>query len=279
LWLLDASGYIYRAFHALPPLSNAEGFPTNAIYGFTMMLLKLLRDHAPTYLAVVGDAGGETERHRAFEAYKAQRPPMPESLVRQVPLVWEMVDALAIPRLMQEGVEADDIIGTMVRRAETAGWCVTIVTGDKDFFQLVTPRVRVYDAMRDRTYGEAEVRARYGVPPGTMVDLFALAGDPVDNIPGVPGIGEKTAGALLQRFGSVDGLLQHLREIERPKLREQIAAHRDRILENRSLVAIRSELELPVRLADLSCGPTDRGRLRNLCQMLGFTRIGESFGF
>jgi DNA polymerase I len=274
LSLIDGTSYIYRAFHALPPLSNARGLPTHAVYGFITMFVKVLRERAPQHAAVVFDTGGETERHREFADYKAQRPPMPDVLAVQVPYIYRVVDAFNVLALRVEGTEADDIIGTVAIRAVADGAAVTIVSGDKDLFQLVGPSIEVYDPMRDRTYRVQDVEERFGVPPRAMVDLMALTGDAVDNIPGVPGVGEKTASALLQEFGTVDNLLVSLDRVTRPRLREALKAHAEQIRRNRTLVTIRTDVSLPAFPAVLSPRPSpDWERLRALFEELGFTRL------
>ncbi len=271
--LIDGTLYIYRAFFALPPMSDSRGLPTNAIYGFTNMLLKVLREKSPEHIVVVFDAGGETERHREFEAYKAQRPPMPDTLAPQIPYVYRVVEALQVPTLMEEGYEADDIIGTLATRAVADGFQVTIVSGDKDLFQLVNPATEVYDPMRDKTYRVQDVQERYGVPPQAMTDLMSLVGDAVDNIPGVPGVGEKTASTLIQEFGTVENLLDSLDQVKRPKLREALSAHAARIRMNRSLVTLRTDLPLCVSPQDLRRQVPNAERLRTLFEELGFTRL------
>ncbi len=273
IYLIDGTAYIYRAFYALPPMTNSRGLPTSAIYGFTNMFCKVLRERVPEYAAVVFDAGGETERHRAFEAYKAQRPPMPDALASQVPYIYQVVEALKVPTLMEEGYEADDIIGTIAVRAADHGFQVTIVSGDKDLFQLVGPAVQVYDPMRDKTYRVQDVVDRYGVPPQAMVDLMSLTGDAVDNIPGVPGVGEKTASALIQEFGALEHLLGSLDRVKRPKLREALRAHAEQIQMNRTLVTIRTDVPVSVSPEALRRPLPDWERLRNLFRELEFTRL------
>ena len=273
LSLIDATSYIYRAFHALPPLSNARGLPTHAIYGFTTMFFRVLRERAPEYAAAVFDAGGKTERHREYAGYKAQRPPMPDALAMQVPYVYQIVEALHVPLLMAEGYEADDIIGTVATRAAADGCHVTIVSGDKDFFQLVGPAIAVFDPLRDKTYRAEDVEARFGVPPRALTDLMALTGDAVDNIPGVPGIGEKTASALLQEFGTVERLLASLDRVGRPKLREALKVHAEQVRVNRGLVTIRTDLPLAFPTVLAPRPSPDWERLRVLFQELEFTRL------
>jgi DNA polymerase-1 len=273
LYLIDGTAYIYRAFHALPPLTNSRGLPTGAIYGFINMFLKVLRERVPEFVAVVFDAGGETERHRQFEAYKAQRPPMPDALAPQIPYVYRVVEALNVPTLMEEGYEADDIIGTVATRAADDGFQVTIVSGDKDLFQLVGSTIQVYDPMRDKTYGVQEVKDRYGVLPQAMADLMSLTGDAVDNVPGVPGVGGKTASALIQEFRTLENLLGSLDRVKRPKLREVLKTHAEQIRMNRALVAIRTDVPVSVSPQALRRPLPDWKRLRALFQELEFTRL------
>ncbi len=278
LHIIDGTLHIYRAFFALPPLSNAQGLPTNAIYGFTNMLLKILREHSPEYITVVFDAGGETERHREFKDYKAHRPPVPDTLVPQIPYIYQVVEALHVPTLMEEGQEADDIIGTLATRAAAEGFQVTIVSGDKDLFQLVNAAIEVYDPVRDKTYRVQDVEDRYGVPPQAMADLMSLVGDAIDNIPGVPGVGEKTASVLIQEFGSLENLLGSLDRVKRPKLRDALNAHAAQIRVNRSLITLRTDLPLCVSPQNLRRQTPDADRLRALFTELGFQRLVSAVG-
>ncbi|MEK6617463.1 MAG: 5'-3' exonuclease H3TH domain-containing protein, partial [Nitrospirota bacterium] len=197
LYLIDGSAYVYRAFFALPALSNSKGLQTNAVYGFTTMLMKILRERRPDCLAVAFDEKGPTLRHEEFKEYKAHRPPMPEGMQAQIPYIHRVVEAFGIPAVRRAGYEADDLIGTLARQAEAAGCDVVIVTGDKDMLQLVTPAVRIYDPVKDKWLGEAECREKFGVEPARVVEIMGLMGDATDNIPGVKGIGEKTAVKLI----------------------------------------------------------------------------------
>ncbi|TLY38368.1 MAG: DNA polymerase I, partial [Nitrospirae bacterium] len=197
LYLIDGSAYIYRAYFALPALSNSKGLQTNAVYGFTTMLMKVLREHRPDSLAVAFDEKGPTLRHEEFKEYKAHRPPMPEGMQAQVPYIHRVVEAFGLAVIRFAGYEADDLIGTLARKAEARGFGVVIVTGDKDMFQLLTPAVRIYDPVKDKWFGEDDCRARFGVEPARVVEVMGLMGDATDNIPGVKGIGEKTAIKLI----------------------------------------------------------------------------------
>ena len=276
-YLIDGSSDLYRAFHALPPLTTSRGIPTNAVLGFASMLLKIVRERRPEYLAVAFDGPGPTVRHQAFAEYKAHRPPMPEVLAQQIPHVHRVVKALRVPLLLVEGEEADDILATLARRAREHGLSAVIVTGDKDLLQLVTDRITVYEPMRDRWYDQGEVEARYGVAPDALVDLFALTGDAIDNVPGVPGVGEKTARALLQEFGSLDGLLADLGKVGRPKLREALAAHAEQARRSRQLVRARTDVALPVDVEALRRRPPDGEAFLALCRELEFTKLRAAF--
>ena len=205
LVLVDGSNYLFRAFYAIRELSNSKGFPTNAIYGFTTMLMKLLRDQAPDYIAVAFDVKGPTFRHEAFADYKATRRAIPDTLIPQIPYVKEIVRGFSIPILEQQGLEADDIIGTIARTQAQEGMDVVIVSGDKDLMQLVSDHVVMTDTMKDKTYDVAAVKERFGVGPDKVVEILGLMGDTSDNIPGVPGIGPKGALRLIEQFGSDRG--------------------------------------------------------------------------
>ncbi|HUK56384.1 MAG TPA: DNA polymerase I [Nitrospiria bacterium] len=248
LLLIDGHSYIYRAYFAIRNLSTSKGIPTNAVFGFTTMLLKTVRDQRPDYLAVAFDAKGPTLRHAEYREYKAQRPEMPDSLRRQIPYIQRVVEAFRIPVLLQEGLEADDLIGTLARQAEAAGLDVTIVSGDKDMFQLISPRTCVYDTMKDRVYRAEDVRERFGVEPERVIDIMGLMGDSIDNIPGVPGIGEKTAVDLIRRFGSIENLLAHLDEIDKPKLRENLRAFSEQARLSRQLAEIKRDCPVELNL-------------------------------
>lgn len=269
LLLIDGTGQLYRAFHALPPLTAPDGTPTHAVLGFSTMLLKVLREERPDYVAVAFDPPGETERQAAFAPYKAQRPPMPPELAVQLPAVHRVLDALRVRRLAVDRVEADDLIGSLARRAAEAGLEVVIQSGDKDLLQLVGPRIWVSDPARGAPVGEAEVRSRYGVGPASLPDLLALTGDAVDNIPGVPGVGRKTAAALVRQFGDVDAVLAGVEAVSRPALRDNLRRHADRIRLNRSLVAIRTDLPVGP-MDDLRRRDPDWPALRALFAELGF---------
>ena len=229
LLLIDGSSYIFRAYHAIPHLSTRKGVPTNAVYGFTTMLLKALREADPTHLAMVFDLNGSVHRTTIDPNYKATRSSPPDDLKPQFSLVRDVVRALAVPLLEISGVEADDIIATLAQKAKAEGFKVVIITGDKDFMQLVDDDVVLYDSMRDKWTGSKEVVEKLGVEPRQVVDYMALLGDAIDNVPGVPGVGPKTASQLIQQFGTLDELLAHLDKVGKEKLRTVLTAHVDGI--------------------------------------------------
>jgi 5'-3' exonuclease len=277
LVLVDGSSSLYRAFFALPPLSTSGGIPTNGTLGFTNMLLKLLREENPDAVAVAFDGPGPTVRHREFADYKAQRPETPESLLQQIPYVHRMLEGMRVPILMMPSEEADDILGSVAVRGAAEGHRVVLISGDKDLFQLVGERIVVRDTMKERTWGPAEVQERYGISPGQFPDLLALMGDSIDNIPGVPGVGEKTARDLLQRFGTLEGVLEHIGEISKRKLGETLRTHAEQARLSKRLATIRTHLPVPWSPADLRRKRPDAAALISLFQELGFSRLVQQF--
>jgi DNA polymerase-1 len=269
LVLVDGSSYLYRAFHALPPLSTSTGEPTGAVYGVINMLRKLLADYEPEYAAVVFDAGGKTFRDDLFEHYKAQRPPMPDALAVQSETLQAVIRAMGLPILCIEGVEADDVIGTLAVKATAAGLPVLISTGDKDIAQLVNDQVTLVNTMSGTVLDEAGVKAKFGVAPGQMVDYLALVGDTTDNIPGVPSIGPKTAVKLLSEYGTLDTLIAHTDQVG-GRVGENLRAHLDLLKLSRDLARIRCDVPLPLEPQDLRPLPPDHGALRALFQRLEF---------
>ncbi|HDQ04911.1 MAG TPA: DNA polymerase I, partial [Deltaproteobacteria bacterium] len=207
LALVDGSNYLYRAFYAIPALTNSKGFPTNAIYGFTNMLLKLLRDIKPDYIVIAFDVKGPTTRHEEFTDYKATRKPMPDDLSPQIPFIKDIIRGFSIPVIEKQGTEADDIIGVLSVQASKKGWRTVIVSGDKDLMQLVDENVTMVDTMKDKTYDIAAVKERFGVAPDKVVEILGLMGDTSDNIPGVPGVGPKTAQRLIEEYGSLEAVI------------------------------------------------------------------------
>ncbi len=277
LYLIDGSSYVFRAYHALPPFSNSEGVPTGAVYGFTNMLLKIIRDERPEAMVVVFDSAGPTERHARYADYKANRAQMPDDLSRQLPYIHRVVEAMRIPLLMQPGQEADDLIGSLARQAAAQGFHVTIATGDKDMLQLVGPEIRAYDSMKETVYGESEVVKRFGVPPDQVVEVMGLMGDPIDNIPGVHGIGEKTARSLIQQFGSIEETVARLHEIKSAKVREIVRSGVERARLSRDLARIRTDLQVSVDLGQVVLREPDNAALQALFRELGFTALQRAF--
>ncbi len=277
LYLIDGSAYIYRAFFALPAMNNSKGLQTNAILGFTTMLLKIVREKKPDGLVVAFDEKGPTLRHAEFKAYKAQRPPMPEGMSAQIPYIHRVVDALNIPAVRQSGHEADDLIGTLAHQAERAGFDVAIVTGDKDMFQLLTPHVRIYDPVKDRWFGEAECRERFGVEPARVVEIMGLMGDATDNIPGVKGIGEKTAMKLIAQFGTIEEVLRRVEEVTPPRIKALLIDQAENARLSRRLAIIQLDSPVAFDPETYHIKPPHQDRLTDLLRELEFTSLLKSF--
>lgn len=256
LYLVDGSGYIFRAYHRLPPLTDPEGTPVGAVYGFTAMLWKLITElanaEAPTHLAVVLDAGSHTFRNDMYEHYKAHRPPAPEDLVPQFPLIRDAVRAFSVPCFEEKGYEADDIIASYALAALRADFNVTIVSSDKDLMQLVQPGLDLLDTMKNQRIDRAEVIEKFGVPPEKVGDVLALMGDTSDNIPGVRGIGPKTAAELIIQYGDVEGVIANIAAIKKPKLKETLAASIDDARLSRELVRLKDDIPLAEPLEALT---------------------------
>jgi DNA polymerase-1 len=272
LYLIDGSSYIFRAYHTTTGLSNSAGFPTGAIFGFTNMLDKTLKDRRPTRVAVVFDPGGPNRRHELYPAYKANRPPAPEDLVMQIPRIVELVEAYGIPAVSATGWEADDVIATLTEDAVKRGWRVVIVSGDKDLMQLVGDDVEMWDPQRDKVYDADEVKKKLGVGPQLVADLLALMGDASDNVPGVPGVGEKTAAKVLIEFGSLEIVYANLEAIPQKKLKENLRTNRDKAELSRRLVQLNRSVELEKGVEDLIPTPPDNERLRKMFKEFEFKR-------
>ncbi len=267
--LVDGSSYLYRAFHAMPSLSNSRGEPTGAVYGVINMLRKLLKEYEPEHIAVVFDAKGKTFRDDLYPEYKANRPPMPKELQQQIEPIHAIIRAMGIPLLVIDGVEADDVIGTLARQATERGMETLISTGDKDLAQLVNDHVTLINTMNDAVLTPQSVKEKFGVPPDKIVDYLALIGDSVDNIPGVPKVGPKTAAKWLQKWGSLDGIIAHADEIK-GKVGENLRNALDRLPLSRRLVTIKQDVELPVTPEQLVRKPPDVAALRKLYRQLEF---------
>ncbi|WP_031523191.1 DNA polymerase I [Siccibacter colletis] len=278
LILVDGSSYLYRAYHAFPPLTNSTGEPTGAMYGVLNMLRSLIMQYQPTHAAVVFDAKGKTFRDELFEHYKSHRPPMPDDLRAQIEPLHEMVKAMGLPLLAVSGVEADDVIGTLAREAEKAGRPVLISTGDKDMAQLVTPGITLINTMTNTILGPEEVVAKYGVPPELIIDFLALMGDSSDNIPGVPGVGEKTAQALLQGLGGLDTLYGEPEKIATLSFRgaktmaTKLADNKDVAYLSYQLATIKTDVELELSAEQLEVQQPAAGALMEMFRRYEFKR-------
>lgn len=277
LLLIDGHSLIHRAFYALPALTNTAGQPTGAVYGFINMLLKVLEEEEPRWAAVAFDLKGKTFRHEAFEAYKAHRPPAPDELVSQVALVREVLAGLRIPIFQQEGYEADDVLGTLASRAAAEGAEVVVVTGDRDALQLVGPGVQVLITRKGITdmsrFDEEAVRDKYGVTPRQLIDVKGLMGDPSDNIPGVPGIGEKTALSLVKRFGSLEEILSRVAEVSGKKVSQSLREYADQARLSRRLAAIETLLPMEIDWDQCQVREPDLERLKELFGRLEFRSL------
>ena len=269
LVLVDGSSYLYRAFHAMPNLTNSRGEPTGAIYGVTNMLRKLLADYDPQYIAVVFDAKGKTFRDEVYPEYKANRPPMPDALGAQVESIHAIVEAMGLPLLQIPNVEADDVIGTLARRAASDGMHTLVSTGDKDMAQLVDGRVTLVNTMTDTVYDREQVIAKFGVPPELIIDYLALVGDSVDNIPGVPGVGPKTAAKWLQQYGSLDAVTAAAGDVS-GKIGDNLRAALPHLPLARTLATIKCDVPLALAPAELKRRSPDTARLRELYARLEF---------
>lgn len=251
IYLIDGNSYIYRAYYAIRGLSTSRGIPTNAVYGFTNMILKILKDKKPDYFVIVFDAPGPTKRHEAYEEYKAHRPGMPDDLKPQVRYIKEIIDAFRIKTIERPGYEADDILAAIAKEAESRGLDVCIVTGDKDMSQIVSQRIKLYDTMKEKITEEKDVIERFGVKPSQFPEIIALMGDTSDNIPGAPGIGEKTAVKLLKEFGSLDKLLENCEKIKNNKAKKAVSENMENIKLSLDLATVHPDVPLDVSVDDL----------------------------
>jgi DNA polymerase-1 len=277
LYLVDGSGYIFRAYHQLPPLTNRHGQPVGAVYGYTAMLWKLAAEldkaDGPTHLAVVLDKSSKTFRNDLYDQYKANRPPPPEDLVPQFPMIRDATRAFSLPCIEELGFEADDIIASYTLAAVRAGWNVTIVSSDKDLMQLIQPGVDMYDTMKNERRGVDYVMGKFGVQPEQLGDVLALMGDSVDNVPGVPGIGPKTASKLITEYGDLDAVLAAAPGMKKSKMQENLIAHEDMARLSRKLVALHSSMDLPEPLDDLTLKGIPEEPLRAFLEHHGFKAL------
>lgn len=282
IYLIDGSGYIFRAFFGIRPMTRPDGTPVNAVFGYTNMLIKLLNDHASDGFAVIFDAGRESFRNEFYPQYKAQRPDAPEELIPQFALIREATRAFNLPSIEMKGYEADDLIATYAQQAKAAGVQVTIVSSDKDLMQLVEPGIALFDPMKNIPIGEEQVLEKFGVAPDRVVDVQALAGDSVDNVPGVPGIGIKTAAQLINEYGDLESLLSRAEEIKQPKRRQNLIEHAELARVSRRLVELKRDVPVDDDLSGFDRIDPDGPVLRAFLEENGFrsiiARLGETLG-
>ncbi len=277
LFLVDGNSILYRSYYAIQRLSNSQGFPTNAIYGFLNTLRRIQEKEKPTHLGIVFDTGRPTLRHKAFEAYKAQRRPMPEDLQLQVPVLKKVIQALRIPMFEYENYEADDVLASLARLAAAEGVQTIVVTTDKDLFQLVDETTFIYNPAKDIYLDREKVKEIFGVAPEQVVDVLSLWGDPTDNIPGVPGIGEKTSKILIQQFGSLANLLANLDKVQPPRIREAIRQNLASLQMSQQLVRVERNLPLDFNLEAFATSEPDHQEVMRLFQELEFTTLLQDF--
>ena len=282
LYLIDGSGFIFRAFHALPPLTRPDGTPVGAVYGFTNMLIKLLERAASDadldYIAVIFDAARKTFRNDIYPEYKAHRPDTPPDLIPQFALVRDATRACNVPAIELPNFEADDLIASYASKAVAGGMDVTVVTGDKDMMQLVGDGIKLFDPIKNKPITETDVMEKFGVPPNRVIDVQSLAGDSSDNVPGVPGIGVKTAAELINQYGDLESLLARAGEIKQPKRREALINHADDARISKQLVTLKNDVELPMPIDDLIARPIDADMMRNFLAAQGFKTMLAKFG-
>jgi DNA polymerase-1 len=272
LYLIDGSSYIFRAFFGVrQQLSTSKGFPTNALYGFINMIQKVIRDEKPDYLVVAFDSPEKTFRHELYTEYKANRDAPPEELAQQFPFFEPLVEAYGLSSLRRPGFEADDIIGTLAKKGEQAGLEVSIVSGDKDMMQLISPNVHMLDTMKNKKFVDADVIEKFGVGPGQVIEVMGLMGDSSDHIPGVAGVGPKTAAELIQKFGSIKSLYERIDEVEKKKVKEKLERDKDNALMSRELVTININMDIEFKLDDMKLRKFDNAQLRKMFEEFEFT--------
>jgi len=276
IYLIDGTAYIHRAYHAIRGLANSKGLPTNAIFGFTRMLIKLMEDRHPEYVGMFFDAKGPTFRHDLYPDYKANRPPMPDDMAVQIPYIKKVTAAFNLPIIEMQGYEADDLIGTLAQMAEKKGFTVVMITGDKDFMQLVTEKSTIWDPMKESATDLQTIRETYGIEPRQMIDVQGLSGDTADNVPGVPGIGQKTAVALIKTYNSMPQLYQKLDTVTKKKQRENLVTFKEQAFLSRTLVTINTEVPLTLDPADFKVSAPDREALAELYKDLEFRQLQQS---
>src|SRR5882757_5494182 len=277
LYLVDGSGYLFRAYHALPPMTRPDGTPINAVYGFSRMLVQLLDDPDVDHIAMILDASGTTFRNEIYDKYKANRPEPPEDLIPQFPLIREAARAFNVTVCELEGYEADDLIATYARMALEAGGTCTIVSSDKDLMQLIRPGVEMMDPIKQKKLGAEAVMEKFGVTPDKVVDVQALAGDSTDNVPGAPGIGVKTAAQLINEYGDLETLLKRTAEIKQPKRRESLEQNAELIRISKKLVTLRDDVPTPAEPENFAKRPPDPNVLLPWLEQQGFKSLLQRF--
>jgi len=277
IYLIDGSSYIHRAYHAIKNLSNSNGLPTNAIFGFAKMLLKLLDEKSPEYIGIAFDLKGPTFRHEIFKDYKSSRPAMPEDMAVQIPYIKDIVTKLNISILEKEGYEADDLIGTVSALSKKQGFNVVIVSGDKDFRQLVSDDITIWDSMNDKITDYKKIRSDFEVEPEQIIDVMALSGDKIDDIPGIPGVGEKTGVKLIQQFRTMENLFKNTHKIEKAPLRQKIEQYKEQAILSKKLVTIHNSVPISVTLDQLRLKPPEKEELRGIFRELEFKSLMDKF--
>lgn len=277
LYLIDGSAYIHRAYHAVRGLSTSKGFPSNAAFGFTRMLIKLMQERSPEYAAMFFDSRGPTFRHAIYDQYKANRPSMPEDLAVQIPYIKDITAGFNLSIIEMEGFEADDLIGTYAKKAASEGFHVIMVTGDKDFIQLITESAVIWDPMKDQILDRETVIKDYGFEPSQMFDVLGLAGDASDNIPGVPGIGQKTAVSLLQTFHSMENLYENIQQVSSQKQREKLLEHKTQAFLSRQLATIDTNVPVTFDIAAFKTSKPDNIKLSRLFKELEFRQLQKAY--
>lgn len=272
LYLVDGSNYVFRAYYAIGPLSTSKGLPTNALYGFTQMILKLISQFSPDYMVVAFDTKEPTFRDELYKEYKAHRPEPPDDLVQQFPYFNPILEALNVPILALPGFEADDVIGTVAKKLASDDLEVVVVSGDKDLMQLVDDNISMYDGMKDLHIGKKEVLERFGVGPSQVTEVLGLAGDSSDNVPGVPGVGPKTASKLIQEYGSIEKLIKNADKLS-PNIASKIKENKDKAVLSKKLVTIDVDAPVKFKLADLVVGSPDTKKIRELFTELEFSKL------
>ncbi len=273
IYLIDGSAYIYRAYHAVAPLTNSSGLPTNAIFGFINIIRRLVREKDPSHLCVAFDSRGTVFRHEIYEEYKANRPPMPEDLAQQIPYIKSYVKNSRIAELEKGGVEADDLIASAALHLRKSGYKVVIVSGDKDLLQLVGDQIVMWEPMNNKIYDVDEVEKKYKVKIDCLLDFFALVGDSSDNVPGVPGVGPKTAEKLMNEYGTLDGIYSGLEGMKKSKLKERLTDNRDNAYLSKDLIRLKTDVVIPELLDDYKLGEPDEGELESLYRELEFSSL------